>query len=51
MPPTVDVTMLIAKRDSTIGSLYNLVEEFNVLFEVQPVINVVKNVYKEVEIK
>lgn len=51
MPPTVDITMLIAKRDSTIGSLYNLVEEFNVLFEVQPVINVLENVYKEVEIK
>ena len=51
MPPKVDVTTLIAKRDGTIGSLYDLLEEFNVLFEVQPVINILENIYKEVEIK
>ena len=51
MPPKVDVGTLIAKRDSTIGSLYDLLEEFNVLFEVQPMINTLENVYKEVEIK
>ena len=46
MPPKVDVTVLIAKRDSTIGSLYDLLEEFNVLFEVQPVIDILEIVYK-----
>ena len=51
MPPKVDVATLIAKRDSTIGSLYDLLEEFNVLFEVQPMISILENVYKEVEIK
>ena len=51
MPPKVDVATLIAKRDITIGSLYDLEEEFNVLFEVQPIINILENVYKEVEIK
>ena len=51
MPPKVDVATLIAKRDSTIGSLYDLLEEFNVLFEVQRMINILKNLSKEVEIK
>ena len=51
MPSKVDVATLIAKKDSTIGSLYYLLEEFNVLFEVQPVVNILENVYKEVEIK
>ena len=51
MPPKVDVATLIAKRDSTIGSLYDLLEEFNVLFGVQPMKNILENVYKEVEIK
>ena len=51
MPPKVDVATLIAKRDSTIGSLYDLLEEFNVLFEAQLMINILENVYKEVEIK
>ena len=50
MPPKVDVGTVIAKRDSTIGSLYDLLEEFNVLFEVQPMVNILENVYKEVEI-
>ena len=51
MPPKVDVTTLIAKRDSAIVSLHDLLEEFNVLFEIQPVISILENVYKEVEIK
>lgn len=51
MPAKVDVTTLIQKRDSTIGSLYDLLEEFNVRWKVQPVINILVNVYKEVEAK
>ena len=51
MPPKVDVTTLIAKRDSAIVSLHDFLEEFNVLFEIQPMISILENVYKEVEIK
>ena len=51
IPPKVDVVTLIAKRDITIGSLYDLLKEFNLLFEVQPVINILQNVNNKVEIK
>ena len=50
MPPKADVATLIAKRDSTLSSLYDLLEEFNMLFEVQPMTNILANVYNEVEI-
>ena len=49
MPPKVDVTTLIVKRDSTIGSLHDLLEEFNVLFKIQPVMSTLENVYDELE--
>lgn len=49
MPPKVDVATPIEKSDSTIGSLYDILEEFNVRLEVQPVINILENVYKEVK--
>ena len=51
MPPRVDVSILIAKRDSTIVTLYELLEEFQVLYKVQPVLSALENVYKEMEIK
>ena len=51
MPPKVDVSILIAKRDSTIVALYELLEEFQVLYNVQPVLSTLENVYKEMEIK
>ena len=51
MLPRVDVAELIAKRDRTIGSLRDILEEFKVLFEVQPMINILEDVYKKVEIK
>ena len=51
MPPKVDVSILIAKRDSTIVALYELLEEFQVLYKVQPVLSTLENVYKEMEIK
>ena len=51
MPPKVDVLILIAKRDSTIVALYELLEEFQVLYKVQPVLSMFENVYKELEIK
>lgn len=37
MPPKIDVATLIEKSDSTIGSFYDILAEFNVRFEVQPV--------------
>ena len=39
MLPKVDVSILIAKRDSTIVALYKLSEEFQVLYKVQPVLS------------
>ena len=47
MPPKVDVSILIAKRDSTIVALYELLEEFQVLYKVQPVVSTLENVYKD----
>ena len=49
MPPKVDVATLIEKSDSTVGSLYDILEEFNVRLEGQPEVNILENVYKEVE--
>ena len=51
MPPKVDVSKLIEKRDSTIVALYVLLEEFQVLYKVQSVLSTLKNVYKEMVIK
>ena len=51
MLPKVDVSILIAKRDSTIVALYKLSEEFQVLYKVQPVLRTLENVYKDMEIK
>ena len=50
MLPKVDVSILIAKR-VTIVALYELSEEFQVLYKVQPVLRTHENVYKDMEIK
>ena len=50
MPPKVDVSILIAKRDSTIVALCELLE-FQVLYKLQPVLSTLENFYKEKEIK
>ena len=39
MLPKVDVSILTAKRDSTIVALYKLSEEFQVLYKVQAVLS------------
>ena len=36
MPPKVNESIPIAKRDSTIVALYELVEEFQLLYKVSP---------------
>ena len=53
MPPKVELSTHIAKRDSTIASLNDLFEEFHVLYvyQVEPLLSTLKNVYKEVESK
>lgn len=39
------------KRDSAKTSLYDPFDEFKILFEVQPVLSKLENVFKELEIK
>ena len=51
MPPKVELSTLIAKRDTTIASLNELFEEFYVLYQVEPLLSTLENVYKEVESK
>ena len=51
MPPKVELSTLIAKRDSTIVSLNELFEEFYMLYQVEPLLSTLENVYKEVESK
>ena len=51
MPPKVDVSILISKIDSTIVALYELSEEFQVLYKVQPVLRTHENIYTDMEIK
>ena len=50
MLPKVDVSILIAKRVAIVA-LYELSEEFQVLYKVQPVLRTHENVYKDMEIK
>ena len=47
MPPKVDVSILISKRDSTIVALYELSEEFQVLYKAQSLLSTLENVYKD----
>ena len=41
--------MLIAKRDNSANSLYDLFEEFQVLYSVKAEISTLENVYKQIE--
>ena len=44
MPPKVDLSILILKRDSTIVTLYKLSEVlYKVLYKVQPILSMLKN--------
>ena len=52
MPPKVEnIATLIAKRDIGIASLDELYEEFNMLYQVEPELIALENVYKEVAIR
>lgn len=51
MPPKIDLSLLIAKRDNSANSLNELFEEFQVLYNVQAEISTVENVYKQIEKK
>ena len=49
MPPKVEnIATLIAKRDIAIASLDELCEEFNMLYQVEPELIALENVYKEI---
>jgi len=52
MPPKVEsVATLIAKRDITIASLDELLEEFNVLYQVESELITLENVHAEIAAK
>ena len=51
MPPKIDVSLLTAKRDNTVNSLYELFEEFQVLYSVEAEVSTLDNVYKQIETK
>ena len=52
MPSKVEnIATLIAKRDIAIASLDELYEEFNMLYQVEPELIALENVYKEIAIR
>ena len=52
MPPKVEnIVTLVAKRDIAIASLDELYEEFNMLYQVEPELIALENVYKEIAIR
>ena len=51
MPPKADINTLLAKRDVAIKSLYELFEEFQVVYGIEPELETLEKVYKEIEMK
>ena len=51
MPPKADINTLLAKRDVAIKSLYELFEEFQVVYGIEPELETFEKVYKEIETK
>ena len=51
MPPKIDMSLLTAKRDNTVNSLYELFEEIQVLYSVEAEVSTLDNVYKQIETK
>ena len=51
MPSKNNENNVNTKRDSATTSLYDPFDEFKILFEVQPVLRKLENVFKELEIK
>ncbi len=51
MPPKVDLKTLTAKRDNAMRFLYELFEEFQVVINVQPELELIEKIYKEIESK
>ena len=51
MPPKADINTLLAKRDVAIKSLYELFEEFQVVYGIEPELETLEKVYKEIETK
>ena len=51
MPPKADIKMLGGKRDNAIGALYDLFEEFEAVFAVQPQPKRLEAVFNQLETK
>ena len=51
MPPKADINTFLAKRDVEIKSLYELFEEFQVVYGIEPELETLEKVYKEIETK
>ena len=51
MPLKVDLKTLTAKRDNAMRFLYELFEEFQVVINVQPELELIERIYKEIESK
>ena len=51
MPPKVDISVLIGKKSIAIDALYELFEEFDAVFDVEPELKTLESVYKQVETK
>ena len=49
--PKVDLKTLTAKRDNAMRFLYELFEEFQVVINVQPELELIEKIYKEIESK
>lgn len=51
MPPKVDISTFIGKRDNSIRTLYDLFEEFDEVYDIEPDLETLESVYKQVEAK
>lgn len=51
MPPKIDIATLIGKKNVAVDSLYELFEEFDAVFDVEPEMDTLEPIYKQVEAK
>ena len=49
MPPKIDISILVGKRDNALRSLNELFEEFELVIGAEPDLNTVKNIYTQIE--
>ena len=53
MPPKVDISTLVAKRDNALSALYELFEEFKLVAEIESEtkVELLRNIYGQIEPK